>query len=402
MLPDALRLAIKNIRTRKFRSFLTLLGIAIGITAIIALVGIGEGMERAITSELSSLSDTVLVSTAQFNLESGGNIQGLTLSFTDRDLEDMRRVDGVRDVSPILTTQGLASYNRKVAGVTVLGMDPVDMESVFGMSILGLESGDFLAEGQRSTCILGYNVAHHFFGSEVRVGDRITVNGEPFIVGGVYNKQGAGFSVPADDHIHLATEDFQRLTGLSSIHVVLVKVYDVHEAERIAEDIELYVDENHGSDDFTKAVTMASILESIQSVLAIIQVVLIGIASVALVVASIGIMNTMLTSVMERTREIGIMKAIGATNKDVLVVFLAEGSLISFLGGGCGCLLGLVGARVMGLAMTGYLGIALTPVVSPTTLGLGLGVAMAVGIASSLYPSRKAAKLSPVEAVRYE
>jgi putative ABC transport system permease protein len=166
--------------------------------------------------------------------------------------------------------------------------------------------------------------------------------------------------------------------------------------------MEQFVNENHGDDDFANAITMSSIIESIQQILSIVQVVLLSIASIALVVASIGIMNTMLTSVMERTREIGIMKAIGATNKDVLFIFIMEGILISVIGGIAGVVLGIVGSRGVSSLLTRSFGGELMPVITIYSVLLGIFVAVFVGILSSLYPARKAAKMSPIEAVRYE
>jgi putative ABC transport system permease protein len=166
------------------------------------------------------------------------------------------------------------------------------------------------------------------------------------------------------------------------------------------------INENHGDKDFASATSMTSILESIQSIMGILQTVLIAIASIALIVASIGIMNTMLTSVMERTREIGIMKAIGATNTDVMSIFIIEGLLLSLVGGVSGVILGIFGSQgVSGILSNigpGGGGLPLEPVITITTIILALVVSMVVGISSSLYPAWRAAKMSPIEAVRYE
>lgn len=404
MLRDNLTYALKNIKQRRFRSFLTLLGIAIGIMAIVSLMGIGEGMQSAVTTELSSLSDTVLLSTQSINIQQGGGSfnMGRADSFSDRDISDIRRVQGVRIASPILSGMGFISFNGENASATLLGLNPVDMENIFGIEILGLESGSFINEGQQNLCIVGNSVAHTYFDVDLKVGDHLRINGEKFIIAGIYNKQGAGFSVPADDNIHITDRDFEKLTGQKNIHVVVVRIFDVSEAESIAIELEQVVNENHGVDDFAHATTMSSILDSIKQILTIIQVVLIAIASVALVVASIGIMNTMLTSVMERTREIGIMKAIGATNTDVLLIFLVEGLTISAIGGILGIILGYVGSNVVSLGLTRFLGGTLEPVITLVSILLAVGVSFIVGIISSLYPARKASKMSPIEAVRYE
>jgi len=406
MFKDNLNLAIKNIKERKSRVSLTFLGIAIGIMAIVALMGIGEGMQQAVTGELSSLTDTIIVTTGSISASpAGGGFMGNgDIYFTDRDIEDISRISGIKDMSPVLFGSALMRYNGETVSVSLLGLDPESMANIFGIEFLGLESGSFMQEGEQSRVIMGHKVAYDYFDSEITVGKRVDINGKKFVVNGIYKEQGAGFSTETDDYIHMTTRDFEKLTGQRNISGVLVRVYDVGSVEAIAVEIEESIDENHGTEDFAQAITMSSILESIQSVLQIIQVVLLAIAAIALVVASIGIMNTMLTSVMERTHEIGIMKAIGARNRDVMLIFIAEGALISLIGGGVGVLLGFVGANGFGAASSGFMGtgMSLTPVITLPTVVLSLTVAFLVGILSSLYPARKAAKMSPIEAVRYE
>jgi len=404
MLRDNINLAIKNINERKFRAFLTLLGISIGIMAIVSLMGIGEGMQQSITGELSSLSDTIFVSTGKISATpmGGGFSKGGEEHLTDRDISDIQHIQNVRDVSPILFSNAIVSYNGESASVSLLGIDAESMENIFGMDVLGLEAGEFPEDGEQNKCVIGYNIAHNYFDSDIKIGSKIKIDGKSFVVSGIYKEQGAGFSTQTDDNIHITTRDFKKLTGEENISAAIVRVYDVKEAESTADEIEEYIDENHGEDNFINAITMSSIIDSIQQVLLTIQIVLLSIASISLIVASIGIMNTMLTSVMERTREIGIMKAIGATNKDVLLIFITEGIIISIIGGAIGILLGIIGSKGMSAALTHAMGGDLTPVITITSVALGLGVAIFVGMISSLYPARKASKMSPIEAVRYE
>ncbi|MEA3457112.1 MAG: ABC transporter permease [Candidatus Thermoplasmatota archaeon] len=406
MFKDNLNIAIKNIKERKSRVFLTLLGIAIGIMAIVSLMSIGEGMQQAVTGELSSLTDTIIVTTGKIaaNPMGGGFSEGNDVHFTDRDIDDMKRIEGIRDVSSVLSSMVFLKYNGETIAVSLLGMDAESMANIFGIDFLGLEAGSFMHEGEQNRCIVGYNVAHEYFDTDISVGKKIELNGKNFVVNGIYKKQGAGFSTETDDNVHLTARDFEKLTGEKNVSGILVRVYNVDNVEYIADEIESSINENHGEEDFASAITMSSILESIQSVLAIIQVVLLGIAAIALVVASIGIMNTMLTSVMERTHEIGIMKAIGAKNSDVMVIFILEGILISIIGGTVGVLLGIAGAKGFSAVSTGFMGggLSLSPVITPTSILLALSVATFVGVISSLYPARKAAKMSPIEAVRYE
>jgi putative ABC transport system permease protein len=184
--------------------------------------------------------------------------------------------------------------------------------------------------------------------------------------------------------------------------VIWARVRNIDEAEEIAAEIEERLDENHKLDDFTTAMTMGSAIEQLKTIFTLLQAVLVAIASISLIVASIGIMNTMLMSVMERTHEVGIMKAIGAKNGNVLSLFLLESGMVSMVGGVCGCVLGVFGANVISIGIRAAFGEEIAAIVRPEVLLGGILVAVIVGVLSGLYPARKASKMSPVEAVRYE
>jgi putative ABC transport system permease protein len=407
MLRDNFNLAYKNIRERLSRSVLTLLGIAIGIMAIISLMAIGEGMNVAVTGELSSLSDTIIITVGEglsfFSFGPGGGFDDNGEYLTDRDIAAIERIQGIKDVSTQLTGVAVLSFNGINISTTLSGMDISTLELQYEEE--DLAGGTLLKDGDQNKIIIGYDVAHNFFDSEVPLGGRIKINGKKFFVTGIFSFVGAGGIISTDDVVLLTSRDFKKLTGESNIRSATVRVLNVNDVENIANEIEVVINENHGEDEFASATTMSSILESILNVIGILQLVLVAIASVALIVASIGIMNTMLTSVMERTREIGIMKAIGATNKDVMLIFIIEGVLVSLVGGIIGLSLGVVGSR----GMTAFLGsfgggpgMELEPVITVFSVVLAISVSMFVGVLSSLYPAWKAAKMSPIEAVRYE
>lgn len=410
MLIDNIKIAFKNIKERKSRVILTLLGIAIGIMAIVALMSIGEGMQQAVLGELSSLSDTIIVTTGDVSVNPmGGSFTESNINnyFTERDIDDVYRINGIESIDPVTFSAGFVEYNGEIQTASILGLDADRIADFFGTEFLGLESGEFMSEGDQNRCVIGYNVAHEYFDIDINVGNKILINNKNFVVSGIYNEQGAGMSIPTDDYIHITPRDFKKITGEENITGILIRVSDSHlsNIDSIADEIEFFINENHGSDDFANVITMSSILESIQQVIGIIQIVLIGIAAIALVVAAIGIMNTMLTSVMERTHEIGIMKAIGARNSDVLIIFIIEGIIISIIGGSVGIAFGIVGSEgFSSFSSSGFMGspIAISPVVTMSSVLISLFVAIIVGVISSLYPSWKAAKMSPIEAVRYE
>jgi putative ABC transport system permease protein len=410
MFKDNFDLAYKNIRERMSRSILTLLGIAIGIMAIISLMAVGEGMNEAVTGELSTLSDTIIVSTGSGFSTSGVGMGGsASISedngkyLTDRDIADIKRIHGVEEVNTQLSSTGAVEFNGKDEHVSIVGMDSKSMELRYGRE--NLESGSLLDEGDKNKIVIGYEVAHEYFDSDVSIGNRIKVNGKKFVVHGIFAEEGGGSISSTSNSVLLILEDFKKLTGESNIRVASVVVYDIDNVELIADEIEQKINENHGEDDYVTTNTMSSILDSIQNVIGIMQTVLLAIASIALVVASIGIMNTMLTSVMERTHDIGIMKAIGAMNKDIMLIFIFEGMLVSVVGGVFGILFGIFGSQAISSLMFSSGmggGVAVIPIITIVSIGIAVGVSIFVGVLSSLYPALKAARMSPIEAVRYE
>jgi putative ABC transport system permease protein len=407
MLRDHVKLAFKNLRHRFSRSVLTLLGIAIGIMAIISLLALGEGMQQAVTGELSSLSDVIIVSTGGGGFSSFGGGGGSTSTgeyFTQRDIADIQRIQGIKEVSTQLSGSGLAEYNGKTTILSLTGMEVSVMKLQYASQ--NLEAGEFPNEGEQNKIMIGNSIAHDTFDADISVGGRIKINGEKFFVSGIFGKQGFG-GVSSDSIVLMSTRDFKKLTGQSNISLIYLRVNNVNDAESIAATIQNAINENHGKKDFATATTMTSILKTVQTIIGILQLVLVGIASIALVVASIGIMNTMLTSVMERTREIGIMKAIGATTRDIMSIFIIEGVLMSSVGGVIGIILGVFGSQALTLILRSFMSmgggsIQLVPIITITSVVLAVTVSLIVGVLSSLYPAWKAARMSPIEAVRYE
>ena len=406
MLKDHVKLAFKNLRHRMSRSILTLLGIAIGIMAIISLLALGEGMQQAVTGELSSLSDVIIVSTGGggFSSFGGGRSTSTGEYFTQRDIAGIERLQGVKEVSTQLSGSGLAEYNGKTTVLSLTGMEVSVMKLQYASQTL--EAGAFLNEGDQNKIMIGNSIAHDTFDADIAIGGRIKINGEKFFVSGIFGKQGFG-GTSSDSIVLMSTRDFKKLTGQSNISLIYLRVNNVNDAESIATTIQNTINGNHGTKDFATATTMTSILKTVQNIIGILQLVLVGIASIALVVASIGIMNTMLTSVMERTREIGIMKAIGATTRDIMSIFIIEGVLMSGVGGIIGIILGVFGSQALTLILRSFMSMGggsfqLVPIITITSVVLAVGVSLIVGVLSSLYPAWKAAKMSPIEAVRYE
>ncbi|MGC9445172.1 MAG: ABC transporter permease [Candidatus Methanospirareceae archaeon] len=400
---DSLALVYRNVKQRKARSALTILGITVGIGAVIALISIGMGMQAAITDQLIEMADVIMVTPGAQEFGAFGTFG----RFTDRDLDYVRRIDGVKDVVGMRGETEDVAYRDETFRLTVTGIDPDDIVAVFGETIRreegeeGMAAGRDLRENDKQACEIGYSIAYDYFDQDIGVNDRLTINGSKFRVVGVLEKQG-GFRAEVDSAIYVTTRDSITILDNEDISQLFVRVRAIEDAERIADEIEERIDDNHKLDDFTTAMTMGSAIEQLESVFGILQVVLIAIASISLIVAAMGIMNTMLMSVMERTHEIGIMKAIGAKNRNILSLFLLEAGLVSLIGGLCGCILGVLGARAISFGIQTGFDVEIAAVVEPAVLLGGVAVAVVVGMLSGLYPARKASKMSPVEAVKYD
>jgi putative ABC transport system permease protein len=401
---DTFSLVYRNVKERKARSALTVLGITVGIGAVIALISIGFGMQESITAELVEMADVIMVTPGSVEFGTIGSFG----SFTDRDLETVKRIGGVKDVVGMSGDIEDVEYRGETFRLSVVGINPQDISAVFGTTIkreessaTGGSSGRDLRENDHQACEIGYSIAYDYFDDDIGVNDQLTINGSKFRVVGVLEKQG-GFRADVDSAIYVTTRDSIAILNNEDISELFVRIRNIEEAEEIAEEIEERVDENHKLDDFTSAMTMGSAVEQLESVFGILQVVLIALASISLLVAAMGIMNTMLMSVMERTHEIGVMKAIGAKNRNILSLFLLEAGVVSLLGGICGCILGVFGARAISFGIQAAFDVDIAAVVKPEVLLAGIAVAVLVGVISGIYPARKASKMSPVEAVKYE
>ena len=394
---DKVLMAYRSIRERRTRSILTVLGIAVGIAAIVSLVSVGYGMEEAITGELMGFADLISVIPGKIS----GAMYVEQGSFTDRDINDLQRIGGIKDITAMTYDATEVEYRNERTPIFIIGGDTEEMGS-FYVDPVGLKEGRWLRENDYKACVIGDRVANDFFDETIHVNDKLLINGEKFVVIGVFEKASTLYAADVDPHIFLTLRAAKDVLKTDEVKYIMVRVYNIDEAEAIADEIEETINDNHGLDEFATAMTMGSALEQIGSVFSILRGVLVGIAAIALVVASIGIMNTMLMSVMERTHEIGVMKAIGAKSRDVLSLFLLESSMVSFVGGVVGCTIGVLLARIISLIAGSALGIEFTASVKAVVLLAGLAVAMGVGVLSGFYPARKASKMSPVEAVRYE
>jgi len=394
---DAFLLVYRNIKERKTRSIVTMLEITVGIALAIAIMSLGYGMQESITEQLSEMADLIMVTPGSMELGSWGEFG----SFTERDLRDVERINGVKEAAGMLSGMQEVEYRGEKVKVNIIGIEPRDLGAVFGETVVKTAEGRDLKENDHKTCEVGYSIARDYFDEEIGINDRLTINGSKFRVIAILEKQG-GFRSEVDSQIYVTKRDAVNILDTRDISTIFVRVRDIGEAEEIAAEIEEQIDDNHKLDDFTSAMAMGGAIEQLEYIFGILRFFLLAIASISLIVASLGIMNTTLMSVMERTHEIGVMKAIGAKNWTILVLFLMEAGVVSGIGGVLGCVMGIVAGKAISFWIVTEFGVEIAAIVKPEVLFGGVAIAMLVGILSGLYPARKASKMSPVEAVRYE
>ena len=391
MFVESLLMAIANIMANKLRSFLTILGIMIGVTAVIALITTISGVSTSISDSFTSMgAGSLSVSTPGSDLKAG-------LSSTD--LDEIVTLEGIRGVTPSVSiTVKAARGNVSQARLNASGVN----EYYFVNQPDTLSSGRTInpldIENMSRVCLIGSSVMESFFYGVNPIGQKIYLNAVEFTVVGILNDNTdtsvtSMMSGTADILMPYTTA--MKMNGQSLVSGITVYMTDAEAAESVQETLKTHLDELFSFEEDTYTImTMDSIESTMDSMLSMMSALLAGIASIALVVGGIGIMNMMLTSVTERTVEIGLKKAIGAEPGQIQIQFLIESFLLSMIGGIAGVALGLVVSAIMCTVM----GTAFT--ISYGAIALGVGFSAAVGIIFGWSPARKASKLSPIDALR--
>jgi putative ABC transport system permease protein len=404
MIKDYFLLALGNLRHRGLRSWLTILGVFIGIATVVSLISMGQGLETAITGQFGALAVDIL---DVQNKGVGFAPPGSTVieKLNEDDLKLIESVQGVEKVIPRLLKIGSLEYN-EVSGFGYAIDIPEEeefIEFIYDRFSFEAEEGKLLRAGDVGKVMLGNGfLESDDFGKEIRVGKTVKVNGEDFEVVG-FLKQTDNFQL--NNMVFLMNNDLEELFDIEEEYdLFAVQVRDKDEIENVAENIErkLRRDRNEklGGETFTVSTPLQA-LESVGTILNIINLIVIGIAAISLFVGGIGIANTMYTSVLERTKEIGIMKAVGARNKDILSVFLIESGLLGLIGGTAGALVGLGGALAISSAANQALGSDLFKVAISYPLLIGsVSFSFFIGILSGIVPALQASKLNVVDSLR--
>ncbi|MEG6507844.1 ABC transporter permease [Methyloligella sp. 2.7D] len=401
MFYETLKLAVQAILRNALRSFLTLLGIVIGVAAVIAMVTIGNGTTEKVKEQMAKLGSNVLfVRPGQFG---PGRASSNAKSFNARDIEALReQLRGVRAVAPMSRGSATVIYGSESRTVSTVGTD----DAYLITQDWGLTDGrSFSAAEVRSggaVCIIGQTVREELFGSTNPMGQRIRVSNISCEVIGLLEPKGeSGFGTDRDDVVLMPLRTYQRrISGNSDIDSINVSARDGVDTAKVQADIERLMRERRGitpgeDDDFGVA-DMTQIVETQTATTAVLTALLGAVAGVSLLVGGIGIMNIMLVSVTERTREIGIRLAIGAQESQVLMQFLVEAVVLSLFGGIAGIVLGL------GLAALTSIQMNIPFVLDPSIVVISFGFSALTGIVFGYFPARRAAQLDPIEALRHE
>jgi len=403
MFKEFFLIALRNIRRRGIRSILTLLGIFIGIAAVVALISMGQGLQEAITGQFSNLgTDKLIIQNAGTGMGPPGSTSIKKL--TDHDLKIIESVDGVEESIPRYLRVLTFEYNDVVEYdyATTVPDNQKQIDLITDTFNFGYESGRFIKSGERGKAVLGHDFTNDKYGKELVSGKKITLNGEEFEVVGIMN---SASTFELNMVILINEEDFRRIVKIGDeIDFVVVQVSSSSDIEEVAEDIKIKLrkdrNEKEGEEDFSVQ-TPTSAIESINTILNIVNLIIAGIAAISLLVGAIGIANTMYTSVLERTREIGVMKSIGAKNSDVLLIFLIESGLLGLVGGLIGAGIGLGMSFGAAAIANSAFGSEILKVSFSFPLVLGaIGFSFFMGIISGVLPALQASKMEPVEALR--
>jgi putative ABC transport system permease protein len=404
MIYDYFMMGLRNIQRRRLRSWLTMIGIFIGIASVVALVSLGQGLQKYIDEEFAKLGRDKIIITPKGGFGPGTS----TVKLTDTDLRAIRGTPDVIEAAGLYVKPLQMEFNNEVRYYFGAGLPSDDSRRLIDELFLNynVEVGRNIKKGDKYKVMLGhYFLDQNLFGKNVKLNDKIKINGKDFEVVGFLEIIGN----PQDDtNVYMPLDTLKELSNLqeteySEFVVKIGKGVDpVAASQRIERALRRSRGLKEGNEDFEVSTT-EELMKAFNTLLNIVQGVLVGIALISLVVGGIGIMNTMYTAVLERTKEIGILKAVGAQNRDILSLFLVESGILGLAGGAIGVLLGMGFSKLVELVATMALQTKLLQAYFPWYLTLGsLAFSFLVGTVSGILPAYQASRQKPVDALRYE
>lgn len=397
---EIFRLAISALTTNKLRSSLTMLGIIIGVTSVILLISIGSGLRTYVTQQLEDLgANALFVMPGQigFGGEGRGSTPGAGVAnskFTFDHLNELKREAKSLEVAmAYIENNGTISYQGETVVTQVSGTG-IEYPQVRNQPpVLGSYFNPSQYNAAKKVAVLGTSVVEELFGEADPIGKKITISDQRYTVIGVLEEKGAFGGVDMDKLIYIPATTAMEQFDMEYIQSFWLQSQSSETIEQSKEEIRAILDQYFDDEEYSILDTK-SLLSTIGNVLGVLTAALGGIAAISLIVGGIGIMNIMLVSVTERTHEIGLRKAVGATPHAILIQFLVEAVILSFIGGTIGILLGISGSLIVNRFFT--------TTVTSLSVGLAFGVSALVGIIFGVLPARKAAKLNPIDALRYE
>ncbi|MFH1325354.1 MAG: ABC transporter permease [archaeon] len=404
MIIDFLKLGLNNLMRRKLRSWLTMIGIFIGIAAVVSLISLGQGLQNSVNQQFEQLGrDKIIIQPK--TLGAPGSSSSKDLILTTEDLDTIKNVNGVEKAAGMLSKTASVKFREQLNIVFVIGIEPDDQDVLEGVQSYHAEEGRLLKSGDKFKVVAGNN---HIFGNlwshGLKIKNNVEILGQSFSIVGVFKKVGNPFD---DNAIYMPKETMRQVFNLGNEESqIIVKVSSEFEPGKVADDIKRKLRKERGEKEGEETFdvqTSEQLLQTFQNVFGVIQSVLVGIAAISLLVGGIGIMNTMYTSVLERTKEIGTMKAIGATNNQILLLFLFESGLLGLVGGFIGTGIGIGLAKTAEYFAAQALGSDLLKAsMNPLIFVGALSFSFVIGSLSGLLPARQAAGLKPVDALRWE
>ena len=393
---QALKMAMKSVKSNKMRSFLTMLGIIIGVGAIIALVSVVQGATGQITDQLASMGTSMVT----VNITGQGTTRTANMRNMTELVED--NPDVIRGVAPQNGGRAMVRAGANNSNVNIIGTNPVFASARNITTEAGRFINDEDVELRRNNAVIGTFNAFELFGGANPIGENIRINGVLFTVVGVLEERGGGRQGSDDDRIIIPYTAAISLFNNGTIGMFIVEATSPEMVDTAIALTESFLTRHFGTSDAFHIFNMQNIVDMANEMTGMMAILLGGIAGISLLVGGIGIMNIMLVSVTERTREIGIRKAIGARRSSILTQFLIESIVVSCMGGIVGIVLGSLGAIGIGRIMEANMGSAVNTTPQLGIILFSFGFAAFIGIFFGLYPANKASKLNPIEALRFD
>jgi len=413
---DILKLSINNLSQRSLRSWLTIIGIVIGTASIISILSIGEGMRSNILSQLSVFGQDVLMILPGSVRSGGGDISSLirimlqargSRTLSNKDINAIKYVEGIKDVEGEIIGMTFVTFGNERRSTSIRGVETIKWKKMLNVEI---EEGRNFQPNEKGVVILGYRIAKEGFSQKIEVGSQITIGNKYFKVIGILKESGTQIGL-IDNVVFMNIEDAREILKIESdkYSLINVKISDISRIDEIINEIDKRLMNERKETPNKKSYTIISakqIAQTVESIVLTLNIFLGGVAGVSLIVGAIGIANTMFTSVLERTRQIGTLKALGTKNSEIMLIFLFESILIGFIGGLIGTFFGFISTGILNEISVRVFAqreiIVSQAIITPNLIFIGISFAVIIGTISGIIPARKAAKLEPVEALRYE